>query len=72
MEDNKTNRGCFNCIGCRNCISCKGCIDCKDCYSCWNCEDCIKCEQIDDARGLKNKRENRDIKKYKQPFNCKL
>ena len=30
IEDNKTNKKCFNCRGCENCNNCVNCVDCYD------------------------------------------
>jgi len=30
IEQNKTNKGCWNCSGCYDCSDCSGCYDCYD------------------------------------------
>jgi hypothetical protein len=37
-DENKTNKGCWNCSGCSGCSDCSGCSGCyhrSDCYDCY-------------------------------------
>ena len=60
LENNNTNKGCWNCKGCSDCFDCKGCFDCKDCSDCKGCSDCSGCFACVD---LENKESNlKDLK----------
>lgn len=54
-EDNKTNKGCWdcdNCTSCELCVECRYCTDCVSCSKCVECEDCSDCEHCSDSKLL--------------------
>ena len=40
VEDNSTNKSCWNCISCTKCYDCDDCKQCDDCSYCLRCENC--------------------------------
>lgn len=59
LEDNETNKDCFNCTCCKDCYKCfecgwctdcQMCEDCKDCKDCGRCKHCYRCEYTMDSR----------------------
>ena len=63
IEDNKTNKQCFNCRGCENCDNCKNCEDCEQCFRCVfcygcdflkQCENCVNCGSCENCKGCEN------------------
>ena len=53
MEDNKTNRYCFNCRKCEKCEYCNECDYCTKCVNCDTCETCENCKFCHTCEGCK-------------------
>ena len=64
VEDNRSNEGCWECVGCKgcyrcmrsvDCYRCSGCVDirvctmCIDCGDMYNCESCSNCNWLRDS-----------------------
>ena len=43
VEDNSTNKSCWNCISCTKCYDCHSCKECNECSYCTKCENCDHC-----------------------------
>jgi len=65
-EQNKTNKGCWdchNCEKCSECVSCNFCEDCSNCNyclfstECENCDYCTKCRRCNKCTKCKGCKE---------------
>ena len=77
VEDNSTNKGCWNtwgssecsycwsCDGCHRCENLEYCIDCTDCTGCMDCTDCKGCNEMQGVqrRGEKNNMDDAEAHK---------
>ena len=43
INDNATNKGCWECVGCTHCTACYQCNYCQDCTACVGCSDLLGC-----------------------------